>query len=145
MFARSKLNSDEPTDQAKRKLSADDQSRSSKSLRVQAPETESEGAQEVPPESAPAGPHASTSQSQPEEQSLDIPQADSVRHEVDLVSDKHGLRMLALRPEERSWILKIHKNMGRPSAAKLKAFCQQLGCQPEIVEALEDLEESRVS
>lgn len=50
--------------------------------------------------------------------------------------------MLALRPEERSWILKVHKNMGHPSAAKLKAFCQQLGCQPEIVEALEDLRSS---
>ena len=122
----------------KRKIPVEDQSRPSKSCRVQEPEIEYKGAPEVQPQSVPAGPHASTIHPQFEHQ-LDLPQEETIRHEVDLVSDKHGPRMLALRPEERSWILKAHKNMGHPSAAKLKAFCQQLGCQPEIIEALEDL------
>ena len=139
VFARSKFESEELKEPIKRKQSTDDSSRSSKSLRVQASESEYEGTPEVPLESPPAGSKASAIQPQFEEQPTEMPQGEAIRHEVDLVSDKHGPRMLALRPDERNWILKVHKNMGHPSAAKLKAFCQQLGCQPEIVEALDDL------
>ena len=59
-----------------------------------------------------------------------------MRHAIDLVADKHGPKMLALTPEERSWILKVHKH---PNASKLKLFCQQMGCQPHIIDALEDI------
>ena len=34
---------------------------------------------------------------------------------------------------------KVHKNMGHPSAAKLKLFCQQLGCSAHLTDALDDL------
>ena len=62
-----------------------------------------------------------------------------LREVVDMVSEKHGPKMLALNPEERSWILKIHKNMGHPGVEKLKLFCQQMGCEEHVIKAIEDL------
>ena len=70
-------------------LPVEDQSRPGKSLRVQAPESEYEVASEVHPQSVPAGPHASTTNPQSEVQELDPPKWETIRHEVDLVSDKH--------------------------------------------------------
>lgn len=64
---------------------------------------------------------------------------DPERHVVDRIADKHGPKMLALTPEEKSWVIKVHRNMGLPHAAKLRQFCQQLGCPSHILEALEDL------
>ena len=61
------------------------------------------------------------------------------RQMVDLVSDKHGPKFLALPSEERTWVMKIHKNMGHPNASKLRLFCQQMGCSQNILEALSDL------
>ena len=43
-----------------------------------------------------------------------------IRAEIDLVSDKHWPKMLALTPEERQWIVKVHKNMGHPGTQKLR-------------------------
>lgn len=37
-----------------------------------------------------------------------------LRHSIGLVADKHGPRMLALTPEERSWILKIQRTWDIP-------------------------------
>ena len=66
--------------------------------------------------------------------------AGEMRQLIDLVSDKHGPRFLALKTEERSWLMNVHKNMGHPNAQKLRLFCPQLGCSPEILEAINDLE-----
>lgn len=62
-----------------------------------------------------------------------------LKQAIDLVSDKHGPKMLSLKAHERSWILKVRKTVGHPSPAKLKQFCQQMGRSTEIIEALDDL------
>ena len=74
-------------------------------------------------------------ESNPKDQDTDR----QLREVVDLVSEKHGPKMLALTPEERSWILKIHKNMGHPGVDKLKLFCPQMGCEEHVIKAIEDL------
>lgn len=61
------------------------------------------------------------------------------RQILDLISDKHGPRMLPVPTEERAWPLEVHKNMGHPNPTKLKTFCQQLDCRQEMIEAIDDL------
>ena len=61
------------------------------------------------------------------------------RQIIDLISDKHGPKILALPTEERAWLLKVHKNMGHPNPTKLKTFCQQMNCRTEMIEAIDDL------
>eukprot|EP00435_Cladocopium_sp_Y103_P063516 s1136_g25.t1 len=61
------------------------------------------------------------------------------RQVIDLASMKHGPKFLALSPEEQSWLLKIHGNMGHPGAQKLQRFCQQLGCPSTLLQAIPDL------
>ena len=99
-----------------------------------------------PPESSmstgqpPASDGAEVSEKvQPVEAISEKDEAGEVRQLIDLVSDKHGPKFLALKTEERSWLTKVHKNMGHPRAHKLKLFCQQVGCSPEILEAINDL------
>lgn len=60
------------------------------------------------------------------------------RQIIDLISDKHGPKILALPTEERACMLRVHKNMGHPKPTKLKTFCQQMG-RPEMIEAIDDL------
>lgn len=73
------------------------------------------------------------------EENLKKEDLDSMRQAIDLVADKHGPKTLDLKPEGRSWILKVHKNMGCPSPLKVKHFCQQLGCPQGILDAIPDL------
>ena len=58
---------------------------------------------------------------------------------VDLASQKHGPKFVALKPETQAWLLKIHRNLGHPGAQKLATFCKQLGCPDEMVRAISDL------
>ena len=58
---------------------------------------------------------------------------------IDLVSQKHGPRFQKLSSEDQSWLLKVHRNMGHPSAGKLQMFCKQLGCPDELLQAIPDL------
>ena len=39
-------------------------------------------------------------------------EASDFRRMVDLVSDKHGPKFLSLQPEERNWLMKVHKKHG---------------------------------
>ena len=61
------------------------------------------------------------------------------RHVVDLANEKHGPAFLKLGKETQSWILKLHRNLGHPSAAKLVEFCKQLGCPTEIQNGIREL------
>ena len=61
------------------------------------------------------------------------------RQVIDLVSQKHGPKFQVLSPEEQSWLIKIHRNMGHPSAQKLQQFCKQLLCPDHLVQAIVDL------
>ena len=58
---------------------------------------------------------------------------------VDLASQKHGPKFVALKPETQAWLLKVHRNLGHPGAQKLATFCKQLGCPDEMVRAISDL------
>jgi hypothetical protein len=61
------------------------------------------------------------------------------RHVVDLANEKHGPAFLKLGKETQSWILKLHRNLGHPGAAKLLEFCKQLGCPTEIQNGIREL------
>lgn len=60
-------------------------------------------------------------------------QQETEREVIDLVSQKHGPKFHDLKSEMQSWLLKVHRNMGHPSAAKLRRFCRQLGCPDAIL------------
>ena len=62
--------------------------------------------------------------------------SENTREEIDLSSTKHGPKMLSLKPDQRVWLIKIHKNLGHPGAAKMQAFCKQMMCPPEVIEAI---------
>ena len=61
------------------------------------------------------------------------------RQVIDLVADQHGPKFQQLARDERAWLLKIHRNMGHPGAAKLVEFCRQLRCPERILHAIPDL------
>ena len=134
VFARPESPPAEPEIQGlKRKdtILEEEPAREKKSIRIQGSESHPMPNEVEMPEEAP-------SRAPLVEEHQSISQLD-MRHAIDLVADKHGAKMLALTPEERSRILKVHKNMGHPNASKLKLFCQQMGCQPHIIDALEDI------
>lgn len=66
-------------------------------------------------------------------------QAQSSHQAVDLISQKHGPKMLELTGEEQAWIMKIHRNLGHPGVVKLQEFCRQLNCPDRILQAIPDL------
>ena len=43
---------------------------------------------------------------------------------IDLVSNKHGPKFLALSSSDQAWLLKIHRNLGHPGSPKLIDFCR---------------------
>ena len=61
------------------------------------------------------------------------------REFVDWTSQKHGPKFLGLSKETQMWLTKIHRNLGHPGAAKLREFCKQVGCPPEVLEAIDHL------
>ena len=65
--------------------------------------------------------------------------SDNPRTIVDLVGQKHGPKFLQLDKNTQMWILKLHRNLGHPSAAKLAEACRQLNCSAEIINSLPDL------
>lgn len=85
-------------------------------------------------------PAAAAPDQPPSNSQHEISQEDEVdRETVDLASQKHGPRFLALKPEMQAWLLKVHRNLGHPGAQKLATFCKQLGCPNEMVQAIGDL------
>ena len=69
-----------------------------------------------------------------------FPQDDTCsQHEkVDVQSQKHGPRFCALPPEERSLLVRIHKNLGHPSSQVLSQALRQKGYPRTMIQALED-------
>ena len=61
------------------------------------------------------------------------------RNVVDLVGQKHGPKFLQLEKSTQMWLLKLHRNLGHPSASKLTEACRQLNCSSKIINALSDL------
>ena len=59
---------------------------------------------------------------------------------IDLVSNKHGPKFLALSSSDQAWLLKIHRNLGHPGSPKLVDFCRQLKCPEQILQAIPDLQ-----
>ena len=59
--------------------------------------------------------------------------------EVDASHCKHGPRFLALSPEEKSMLVKIHRNMGHPSAERLMHLLRQQGFRKECIDAVSDM------
>jgi len=87
--------------------------------------------------------HESTKMPERDNQSPDMhssqDQQTVEREVIDLVAQKHGPHFQALKNEEQSWLLKVHRNMGHPSASKLVQFCKSLGCPNTILHAIPDL------
>ena len=77
----------------------------------------------------------SVSQSPSEESSP----AETSREAIDFESKQHGPLFLQLNKEERNWLLKIHRNLGHPGAAKLTEFCRQLGCPSHVLAGINHL------
>ena len=61
------------------------------------------------------------------------------REVIDLIAQKHGPKFLALPKEDQAWLLKLHRNLGHPSSAKLIETCRQLNCDSQILHAVPDL------
>ena len=57
----------------------------------------------------------------------------------DLESHQHGPKFLQLSPQEREVLLRCHKNLGHPSADRLKTLLKQQGFRPEAIDAIDDL------
>eukprot|EP00435_Cladocopium_sp_Y103_P071350 s168_g37.t1 len=66
------------------------------------------------------------------------PIAKSSPETIDVASQKHGSRFLALPPEERGLLARIHKNLGHPSNQVLGQVLRQKGYSPTMIQALED-------
>lgn len=60
------------------------------------------------------------------------------REAVDISSEHHGPRFRALSSLERQAIVKCHKNLGHPSADRLKFLMKQQSFRPEMIEAIDD-------
>ena len=67
------------------------------------------------------------------------PQEPPSREVIDLLAQKHGPKFLELSKEDQAWLLKLHRNLGHPSAAKLIETCRQLNCASKILHAIPDL------
>eukprot|EP00435_Cladocopium_sp_Y103_P016264 s1455_g4.t1 len=59
---------------------------------------------------------------------------------IDVASQQHGSRFLALPPEERSLLVRIHKNLGHPSSQVLGQVLRQKGYPATMIQALEDFQ-----
>ena len=59
--------------------------------------------------------------------------------EFDEESSRHGPAFLSLSKEDRSLLLKIHKNAGHPGPDKLAYLLRQQGYRPELIAAVPDL------
>ena len=57
---------------------------------------------------------------------------------ADIQSQTHGNRFLALPPEERSLLIRVHKNLGHPSKQILSQVLRQKGFPKTMIQALED-------
>ena len=66
-------------------------------------------------------------------------EVENPRNVIDLISQKHGPKFLQLDKSTQMWLLKLHRNLGHPSAAKLAAACRHLNCSSEIINSLSDL------
>ena len=61
--------------------------------------------------------------------------------DVDSATRPELPRKIARRtPQQRSWLLQVHKNLGHPDAKKLSMVLKQQGASPEITEAVPDLQ-----
>ena len=68
-----------------------------------------------------------------------IGESDEPRNIIDLIGQKHGPKFLQLDKSTQMWLLKLHRNLGHPSASKLAEACRQLDCSQEIINSLADL------
>ena len=57
---------------------------------------------------------------------------------ADIQSQMHGNRFLTLPPEERSLLIRVHKNLGHPSKQVLSQVLRQKGFPTTMIQALED-------
>ena len=58
----------------------------------------------------------------------------------DLESHQHGPKFLHLSSQEREVLLRCHRNLGHPSADRLKTLLKQQGFRPEAIDAIDDLQ-----
>ena len=84
-----------------------------------------------------APPAPSTDQSShPVQQS---PQVEVSSSTASVQTARHGPKVLRLEPEERAWLLRVHKNLGHPDVKKLQVFLRECKFSGAIVEAVEEL------
>ena len=67
------------------------------------------------------------------------PQVEVSSPTASIQTARHGPKVLRLEPEERAWLLRVHKNLGHPDVKKLQVFLRECKVSGAIVEAVEDL------
>lgn len=70
---------------------------------------------------------------------IETPQNVPERVVCDVSSHHHGPRFQNLSAQEREVLLRCHRNLGHPSADRLKTLLKQQGFRPEAIEAIDDL------
>ena len=103
------------------------------------PQSQAETSRSAEPEAKRLRVNPQEEQDRPETSHTDQGAPEKERLLVDLVSQKHGPEFLNLSKEERSWLLKIHQNMGHPGVQKLQTYCKQIGCSDLIIKAIPHL------
>ena len=106
------------------------------------PPDRSDSQSTTPDESVPMQSQVTDSGSQsPEPEAPVEPKILDVDHDpdaADIQSQMHGNRFLALPPEERSLLIRVHKNLGHPSKQVLSQVLRQKGFPMTMIQALED-------
>ena len=90
-----------------------------------------------------AQPQVPIENSKPPEQSWSRPETVEVQTpgmKADLESNKHGPRFLQLSREERSLLIRMHKNLGHPSPSQMYQVLKQNQASPRIVQGCLDLQ-----
>ena len=61
---------------------------------------------------------------------------------IDLQSEAHGSRFLCLSPEEKTFLIKLHQNLGHPSHARLSQVLREQGHEPSLSQGILDMKRS---
>ena len=112
---------------------------------IQHPEASSSSQPSVPDELTPeeSAPVDGPEPVEPDDDKVEIPQISKIPEpnssdQADIQSQQHGSRFLALPAEERSLLIRIHKNLGHPSPQVLGQVLRQRGYPRTMTQALED-------
>ena len=65
--------------------------------------------------------------------------ANTPSQKIDLQSATHGSRFMCLSPEEKTFLIKLHQNLGHPSHARLSQVLREQGHEPSLSQGILDM------